>query len=340
MTLRPLTHPRTTHTLLLLLVVAAVCVAEAGAAAGADENPQRSNWAVVVDASRYWFNYRHAANALGFYRELRDLGIPEDHIVLMLADDVACSPRNGYPAQVFLSQEHARNVYGDAVQVDYRGPEVTVRTLLGLLEGRHAPGTPAHRRLDSDEHANVLLYLTGHGGDGFFKFQDREELLAADLADTVATMAARGRFRELMIVLDTCQAGSMAGGLRTPGVFNVASARAGESSYSYTTDDSVGLAIVDRFTYHTVTYLEGLKGRRARDASTARTVFDSAVARTRMDQYVNHFSPAFTVSHVDTRCDLLNRSLHHVLLADFFANTHTRTHFVPDRVATDDWFQE
>lgn len=319
-----------------MLLVAAL---EVRGEAEGESNPQRSNWAVVVDASRYWFNYRHAANALGFYRELRDLGIPEDHIVLMLADDVACSPRNGYPGQVFLSQEHTRNVYGDAVQVDYRGPEVTVRTVLGVLEGRHAPGTPAHRRLDSDEHANVLLYFTGHGGDGFFKFQDREELLAEDLADTVAAMAARGRFRELLIVFDTCQAGSMAGGLRTPGVLAVASARRGESSYSYTTDDSVGLAVVDRFTYHTVAYLDALKGR-ARDASTARTVFGSAVARTRMDQFVDHFSPAFTVSHVDTRADLLNRSLSQVLLADFFANTHTRTHFVPDRLITDEWFQE
>lgn len=335
MTLRPLTPLRLTHILPVLLLLA---LSIAGARAESPSTPQRSNWAVVVDASRYWFNYRHAANALGFYRELRDLGIPEDHIVLMLADDVACSPRNGYPGEVFLSQAHTRNVYGDAVQVDYRGPEVTVRTVLGLLEGRHAPGTPAHRRLDSDEHANVLLYFTGHGGDGFFKFQDREELLAADLADTVAAMAARGRFRELMIVFDTCQAGSMASRLRTPGVFSVASARTGESSYSYTTDDSVGLAIVDRFTYHTVAYLDGLKGH-ARDASTARTVFGSAVARTRMDQYVDHFSPAFTVSHVDTRCDLLNRSLREVLLTDFFANTHTRTHFVPDRVATDEWFQ-
>lgn len=48
------------------------------------------------------------------------------HIVLMLADDMACNPRNPKPATVFSHKNMELNVYGDDVEVDYRSYEVTV----------------------------------------------------------------------------------------------------------------------------------------------------------------------------------------------------------------------
>lgn len=35
---------------------------------------------IQVDTSRYWFNYRHAANALAVYRLLRDMGVPDRQV--------------------------------------------------------------------------------------------------------------------------------------------------------------------------------------------------------------------------------------------------------------------
>lgn len=54
-----------------------------------------NNWAVLVGTSRFWFNYRHVANALSVYRTVKRLGIPDSHIILMLADDIPCNARNG-----------------------------------------------------------------------------------------------------------------------------------------------------------------------------------------------------------------------------------------------------
>lgn len=48
------------------------------------------------------------------------------HIVLMLADDMACNHRNPKPATVFSHKNMELNVYGDDVEVDYRGYEVRV----------------------------------------------------------------------------------------------------------------------------------------------------------------------------------------------------------------------
>lgn len=50
------------------------------------------------------------------------------------------------------------------------------------------------RRLLSDSQSNVLIYLTGHGGDGFLKFQDAEELTNQDVADAIETMWQQNRF--------------------------------------------------------------------------------------------------------------------------------------------------
>lgn len=36
-----------------------------------------NNWAVLVDTSRFWFNYRHVANVLSVYRSVKRLGIPD-----------------------------------------------------------------------------------------------------------------------------------------------------------------------------------------------------------------------------------------------------------------------
>lgn len=63
-----------------------------------------NNWAVLVDTSRFWFNYRHVANVLSIYRSVKRLGIPDSNIILMVADDMACNPRNPRPATVFNNE--------------------------------------------------------------------------------------------------------------------------------------------------------------------------------------------------------------------------------------------
>lgn len=51
----------------------------------------------------------------------------------MLADDMACNPRNPRAATVFNNAHHHINVYGDDVEVDYRGYEVSHIIIIILL---------------------------------------------------------------------------------------------------------------------------------------------------------------------------------------------------------------
>ncbi|CAG8776863.1 11295_t:CDS:2, partial [Acaulospora morrowiae] len=150
-----------------------------------------NNWAVLVCTSRFWFNYRHIANTLSIYRTVKRLGIPDSNIILMLADDVACNPRNVFPATVFNNAGRYLDLYGENVEVDYRGYEVTVENFIRVLTGmfcRVAPDTPRSKRLLSDDRSNILVYMTGHGGNEFLKFQDAEEISSFDLADAFEQM--------------------------------------------------------------------------------------------------------------------------------------------------------
>ncbi|KAJ7531718.1 hypothetical protein O6H91_14G055900 [Diphasiastrum complanatum] len=263
-----------------------------------------NNWAVLVCTSRFWFNYRHMANTLSLYRTVKRLGIPDDHIILMLADDMACNARNDFPAQVFNNENHMLNLYGDNVEVDYRGYEVTVENFLRVLTGRHDPAVPRSKRLLSDEGSHVLLYMTGHGGDEFLKFQDNEEIQSHDLADAIEQMHEKKRYKELLIMVDTCQAATLYSQIYSPGVLSVSSSKKGENSYSHHLDPDVGVSVVDRFTYYTLQFFEKIH-------------IDS---KSTMDQLFNSYNPHLLMSTADYRVDLFNRSLNKVPMTDFFGS--------------------
>ncbi|KAL5566909.1 hypothetical protein UlMin_030073 [Ulmus minor] len=269
-----------------------------------------NNWAVLVCTSRFWFNYRHMANTLSLYRTVKRLGIPDERIILMLADDMACNARNKYPAQVFNNENHKLNLYGDNVEVDYRGYEVTVENFLRVLTGRHETAVPRSKRLLSDEGSHILLYMTGHGGDEFLKFQDSEELQSHDLADAVKQMKEKRRFKELLIMVDTCQAATLFSQLQSPGVLAVGSSKKGENSYSHHLDSDVGVSVVDRFTYYTLAFFEKLN------------MYDNASLISLFKSY----NPNLLMSTAYYRTDLYQRRLEEVPVTNFFGSVMETIH--------------
>lgn len=130
----------------------------------------------------------------------------------MLADDVSCNPRNGFPAAVYANSGRQLDLYGsgidakktsndesgiqgvEGVEVDYRGYEVNVENFLRLLTGRYPDSLPASKRLLTDSSSNIFVYLTGHGGDEFLKFQDNEEVGAHDIGDAIGQMWEKQRY--------------------------------------------------------------------------------------------------------------------------------------------------
>jgi GPI-anchor transamidase subunit K len=215
-----------------------------------------SNWAVLVSTSRFWFNYRHLSNTLSLYRTVKRLGIPDSQILLLLPDDMACNPRNAFPGTVYSNADRRMDLYGENVEVDYRGYEVTVENFIRLLTDRWDEGVPAGKRLGTDEGSNVLIYMTGHGGSEFLKFQDSEEISSWDLADAFAQMREKRRYNEMLFMIDTCQANTLYRQFYASGVIATGSSEEDESSYSHHADNDVGVAVIDRWTYYVLDFLE------------------------------------------------------------------------------------
>ncbi|KAI3392216.1 hypothetical protein diail_5971 [Diaporthe ilicicola] len=229
-----------------------------------------SNWAVLVCTSRFWFNYRHLANVLSIYRTVKRLGIPDSQIILMLPDDMACNPRNAFPGTVYSNADRAVDLYGDNIEVDYRGYEVTVENFIRLLTDRVGEETPRSKRLLTDDRSNILVYMTGHGGNEFLKFQDAEEIGAFDLADAFEQMWEKKRYHEILFMIDTCQANTMYTKLYSPNIIATGSSELDQSSYSHHADNDVGVAVIDRYTYYNLEFLEG----EVRDLSNKKTLGD------------------------------------------------------------------
>ncbi|XP_078501371.1 GPI-anchor transamidase [Lissotriton helveticus] len=263
-----------------------------------------NNWAVLVCTSRFWFNYRHVANTLSVYRSVKRLGIPDSHIVLMLADDMACNPRNPKPATVFSHKNMELNVYGDDVEVDYRGYEVTVENFLRVLTGRIPPSTPRSKRLLSDDRSNILIYMTGHGGNGFLKFQDSEEITNVELADAFEQMWQKRRYNELLFIIDTCQGASMYERFYSPNLMALASSQVGEDSLSHQPDLGIGVHLMDRYTFYVLEFLEEI----------------NPASQANMNDLFQVCPKSLCVSTPGHRTDLFQRDPQNVLITDFFGS--------------------
>ncbi|XP_007885455.1 GPI-anchor transamidase [Callorhinchus milii] len=297
-----------------LLLILGVFTSAAAATAGIGEVETRAkqffrsghtnNWAILVCTSRFWFNYRHVANTLSIYRSVKRLGIPDSHIVLMLADDMACNPRNPKPATVFSHKNMELNVYGDDVEVDYRGYEVTVENFLRVLTGRLPPSTPRSKRLLSDDRSNILIYMTGHGGNGFLKFQDSEEITNVELADAFEQMWQKRRYHELLFIIDTCQGASMYEKFYSPNIMALASSQIGEDSLSHQPDLAIGVHLMDRYTYYLLKFLEDIH----------------PASQNNMDDLFKVCPTSLCVSTPGHRTDLFQRDSWRVLITDFFGS--------------------
>nr|XP_020650364.1 GPI-anchor transamidase isoform X4 [Pogona vitticeps] len=263
-----------------------------------------NNWAVLVCTSRFWFNYRHVANTLSVYRSVKRLGIPDSHIVLMLADDMACNPRNPSPATVFSHKNMELNVYGDDVEVDYRSYEVTVENFLRVLTGRIPASAPRSKRLLSDDRSNILIYMTGHGGNGFLKFQDSEEITNVELADAFEQMWQKRRYNELLFIIDTCQGASMYERFYSPNIMALASSQVGEDSLSHQPDFGIGVHLMDRYTFYVLEFLEEIH----------------PASQTNMNDLFQVCPKSLCVSTPGHRTDLFQRDPENVLITDFFGS--------------------
>ena len=110
--------------------------------------------------------------------------------------------------------------------------------------------------MHSNQDSNILIFITGHGGDEFLKFHDNDEISAMDFQNVFMEMHLKMRYKSILFIVETCQAATISKYITAPNVFTLASSLAGENSYSYYANSLIGVSVIDRFTYSLGRYFD------------------------------------------------------------------------------------
>jgi ABC-type branched-subunit amino acid transport system substrate-binding protein len=219
--------------------------------------PRHAAWAFVAALSSTMENYRHQADALAMYQLLKKRGFDDDHIVLVLADDIADASDNPQPGTVYNAVGGA-NVHAGDVAVDYNLSDVTPAALLAILQGNRSDATPAV--VESTANDDVFVYWVGHGGDAGVLVGDPSSTGDANIEQFVTPFAFASAiqakfdahaFRQMVVVLESCHSGAMGTALVTPGVVLLTGATPFEDSFATNFDPPAGIWEADTFAFTT-----------------------------------------------------------------------------------------
>jgi phosphatidylinositol glycan class K len=117
------------------------------------------------------------------------------------------------------------------------------------------------------------------------------------------------RYHEMLFMIDTCQANTMYSKFYSPNIIATGSSEIDQSSYSHHADNDVGVAVIDRYTYYNLDFLE----TEVREPSSKKTIGD----------LFDSYDEAKIHSHPGVRWDLFpggEQAGREKLVMDFFGN--------------------
>ncbi|MDO4164337.1 MAG: C13 family peptidase [Bacteroides sp.] len=221
------------------------------------------NWAVVIAASSTWTNYRHQADALEFYQMLRAQGYDDDHIILIMADDLAYNEKNPNPGVVCRTLD-GDNLYVD-VRIDYDLNDLTLEDLNIILSGTADADHPVV--LGSGSGDNVLFFWSGHGTTSGLVWNDTGEYVTGEMLNRIFTrLSDEDRFRKMLCITETCYSGGVAEKCEgIPGILFLTAANGQETSKADVLSEDLGVWMTNRFSSVLLEYLEANPSRTLRE---------------------------------------------------------------------------
>ncbi|MCQ2347592.1 MAG: ABC transporter substrate-binding protein [Paludibacteraceae bacterium] len=169
--------------------------------------PLDKRWALLVASSHGWSNYRHQVDVLNIYQILKRHGYDDDHIVVIIEDDLAYNRSNPQPGVLYTRMDGV-NVYHD-VQVDYHLSQLNPKDVLEILLGHASERLPQVLRADADD--NIFFFWSGHGSPGEMCWDDTPHgITKDDLEKCLSQMEQSGNYRKLIGCIETCFSGGVA----------------------------------------------------------------------------------------------------------------------------------
>ena len=218
----------------------------------------KGNYAVLVAASEGWKNYRHQADVLGMYHYLKEKGYDDDHIILIMADDIAYNEKN--PLQGVVRREIGGDNLYDDLQIDYKLGDLSPEDLKQILTGEPSDAYPV--TLVSSYNDNVLFFWSGHGTKKGWSWKETEYLSPEFAREMFSAM----KFRKQFAIVETCYSGGVAQGCTgIPGLLMMTAANPYETSKADGLDEELLVYITNTFTSSILSWFDSKPNTVIRD---------------------------------------------------------------------------
>ncbi len=163
-------------------------------------------WALLVATSNGWENYRHQVDVLNIYQQLKSNGYKDDHIILIIEDDLAYNPENPTPG-VLISRIGAPNVYHD-LEIDYKTSKISPSAIGDILAGNRSITLPHVIKADSCD--NIFIFWSGHGVPGALCWLDDSYGMTTNMMDEILKdLETKHKYRKITGCIETCYSGSV-----------------------------------------------------------------------------------------------------------------------------------
>lgn len=207
---------------------------------------RKSNYALLVAASHTWNNYRHQADILNVYQILKHLGYDDDHIVLIMEDDLVENPQNPHKGEVRRHDE--QNLYVN-VNVDYKLKDLESGDITKILMGQKS--SKLKNVIEADSNTNVLVYWSGHGAPGYLAWGERSVFAYSQMQETLEELQQSMKYRKMLWLIEACFSASVcqaAEDSEIPGVLCITAANGDETSKADVYNNDYGVYMTNRFT--------------------------------------------------------------------------------------------
>jgi glycosylphosphatidylinositol transamidase (GPIT) subunit GPI8 len=228
-------------------------------------------YAVLVQGSHGWNNYRHQADVLNVYQLLRKNGYDDDHIILIIDKALATDSKNP-EAGIIRAADDGPDLMVNAM-IDYDNATLNPGDISNILLGNQTATTPVV--LPKDAGQNVLLFWSGHGHNKASNGVDElawrntdygQGMTANKLKETISQMQAGGHYRKLLVLTEPCFSEAVITPLvGIQGVLAMSSAGRYEQSFADNWSSTLGVWRCDRFSRNIVTHLSANPSTTYRD---------------------------------------------------------------------------
>jgi len=217
------------------------------------------HWAVIISPSTTWANYRHQADAFAMYQLLRQYGYDDDHIVLIVEDNLAYAPENkDFPGQIFVERNDnpdnwdllANEDVRKGAVVDYHFSQITLDDVGDIMMGKQSERLP--HVIHPTATSNVFFFWSGHGGSQGGPLWGNENASTYfgknRIRNIVEQMNEADMYRRMMFSIETCYSGQWGEALTgLPDVLVLTAANSYETSKADIFDQQIGVYLSNAF---------------------------------------------------------------------------------------------